>query len=174
MMAEPFGDQSVRHAAWIIRQADELLSRRRFAHARSHSIASRLARRRRIPVEARPWRHRAEVVLSEAELGNPAAPSAWSVVQIYAAAALIRSCDCSHQRSLQCRELGDSTEQEREGHPMTQQPFEHVSFDKPDEVREGNNWRLDLVNLAAGAQIGRLTIQPGFRWTEHVRAGGRH
>jgi hypothetical protein len=26
MMAEPFGDQSVRHAAWIIRQADELLS----------------------------------------------------------------------------------------------------------------------------------------------------
>jgi hypothetical protein len=52
---------------------------------------------------------------------------------------------------------------------MTQQPFEHVSFDKPDEVREGNNWRLDLVNLAAGAQIGRLTIQPGFRWTEHVK-----
>jgi len=52
---------------------------------------------------------------------------------------------------------------------VTQQPFEHVSFDKPDEVREGKNWRLDLVNLAGGAQIGRLTIQPGFRWTEHVK-----
>ena len=52
---------------------------------------------------------------------------------------------------------------------MTQQPFEHVSFDRPDEVREGKNWRLDLVNLAGGAQIGRLTIQPGFRWTEHVK-----
>ena len=52
---------------------------------------------------------------------------------------------------------------------MTQQPFEHVSFDKPDQVREGKNWRLDLVNLAGGAQIGRLTIQPGFRWTEHVK-----
>ena len=52
---------------------------------------------------------------------------------------------------------------------MTQQPFEHVSFDKPDEVREGANWRLDLVNLAGGAQVGRLTIQPGFRWTEHVK-----
>jgi hypothetical protein len=52
---------------------------------------------------------------------------------------------------------------------MTQQPFEHVSFGKPDEVREGENWRLDLVNLAGGAQVGRLTIQPGFRWTKHVK-----
>ena len=52
---------------------------------------------------------------------------------------------------------------------MTQQPFEHVSFDKPDEVRQGKNWRLELVNLAGDAQIGRLTIQPGFRWTEHVK-----
>jgi hypothetical protein len=52
---------------------------------------------------------------------------------------------------------------------MTQQPFEHVSFDKPDEVREGENWRLDVVHLAGGAQVGRLTIQPGFRWTEHVK-----
>jgi hypothetical protein len=33
----------------------------------------------------------------------------------------------------------------------------------------GENWRLDIVNLAGGAQVGRLTIQPGFRWTEHVR-----
>jgi quercetin dioxygenase-like cupin family protein len=52
---------------------------------------------------------------------------------------------------------------------MTQQPFEHVSFDKPDEVRQGENWRLDIVKLASGAQVGRLTIQPGFRWTEHVK-----
>ena len=29
---------------------------------------------------------------------------------------------------------------------MTQQPFEHVSFGKPDEVRQGENWRLDIVN----------------------------
>ncbi len=52
---------------------------------------------------------------------------------------------------------------------MTQQPFEHVSFDKPDEVRQGENWRLDILNLASGAQVGRLTIEPGFRWTEHVK-----
>jgi hypothetical protein len=30
------------------------------------------------------------------------------------------------------------------------QPLEHVSFDNPEEVREGDNWRLELVNLAGG------------------------
>ena len=49
------------------------------------------------------------------------------------------------------------------------QPFEHVSFDRPHEVREGDNWRLELVNLAGGAQIGRITVQPGWRWSEHVK-----
>ena len=53
---------------------------------------------------------------------------------------------------------------------MTQtQPLELRSFDEPDEVREGNNWRLELLNLAGGAQVGRITLQPGWRWTEHVR-----
>jgi len=49
------------------------------------------------------------------------------------------------------------------------QPLEHVSFDKPDEVREGNNWRLELVNLAGGAQVGRITVQPGWRWSSDVK-----
>ena len=49
------------------------------------------------------------------------------------------------------------------------QPLEHVSFEKPDEVREGENWRLELVNLAGGAQVGRITVQPGWRWSEHVK-----
>jgi hypothetical protein len=35
--------------------------------------------------------------------------------------------------------------------------LEHVSFEKPDEVREGTNWRLELLNLAGGAQVGRIT-----------------
>jgi hypothetical protein len=30
------------------------------------------------------------------------------------------------------------------------QPFEHVSFEKPDDVREGNDWRMELVDLAGG------------------------
>jgi hypothetical protein len=49
------------------------------------------------------------------------------------------------------------------------QPFEHASFEEPDEVREGENWRLELVNLAGGIQIGRITAQPGWRWSEHVK-----
>jgi hypothetical protein len=49
------------------------------------------------------------------------------------------------------------------------QPLEHVSFENPDEVREGENWRLELVNLAGDAQVGRITVQPGWRWSEHVK-----
>ena len=49
------------------------------------------------------------------------------------------------------------------------QPLEHVSFGSPDEVREGDNWRLELVNLAEGAQIGRITVQPGWRWSADVK-----
>ena len=53
---------------------------------------------------------------------------------------------------------------------MTQtQPLELRSFDDPDEVREGENWRLELLNLAGGAQVGRITVQPGWRWTENVQ-----
>jgi hypothetical protein len=53
---------------------------------------------------------------------------------------------------------------------MTQtQPLEHVSFDEPAEVREGANWRLELVTLAGGTQIGRITLQPGWRWSTDVR-----
>ena len=49
------------------------------------------------------------------------------------------------------------------------QPFEHVSFDQPDEVRRGENWQMELVNLAGGVQVGRVTLQPGWRWTEDVK-----
>src|SRR3954467_13489499 len=50
------------------------------------------------------------------------------------------------------------------------QPLEHVSFQDPDEVREGNNWRLELVNLAGGAQVGRITVQPGWRRSSDVKS----
>jgi hypothetical protein len=49
------------------------------------------------------------------------------------------------------------------------QPLEYASFDQPDEVREGDNWRLELVNLAGGAQVGRLTVEPGWRWSKDVK-----
>jgi hypothetical protein len=34
----------------------------------------------------------------------------------------------------------------------------HVSLDRPDEVREGENWRLELVNLAGATKVGRITV----------------
>lgn len=49
------------------------------------------------------------------------------------------------------------------------QPLEHVSFDKPDEIREGNNFRMELVNLAGDAQVGRVTLQPGWKWSNDVK-----
>lgn len=49
------------------------------------------------------------------------------------------------------------------------QPLEHRRFDEPDEVREGTNWRLELVTLAGDAQIGRITLQPGWRWSQDVK-----
>jgi hypothetical protein len=49
------------------------------------------------------------------------------------------------------------------------QPLEHVSLDTPDEVREGANWRLELMNLAGGVTVGRVTLQPGWRWTTDVK-----
>src|SRR5918997_1729988 len=55
------------------------------------------------------------------------------------------------------------------GGAMETQPLEHATFDEPDEVREGDNWRLELVNLSGGAQVGRMTLQPGWRWSEDVK-----
>ena len=43
------------------------------------------------------------------------------------------------------------------------QPVEHVSFDKPDEVREGTNWRMELVNLAGTAPRGVVVRSAGSR-----------
>ncbi len=52
---------------------------------------------------------------------------------------------------------------------METQPLEHATFDEPDEVREGDNWRLELLNLSGGAQVGRITLQPGWRWSADVK-----
>jgi quercetin dioxygenase-like cupin family protein len=40
-------------------------------------------------------------------------------------------------------------------------------FDQPDEVREMEKGRFELVHLA-GLTIGRATYEPGWRWSEHV------
>ena len=45
---------------------------------------------------------------------------------------------------------------------------EKKSFHKPDETRTFERGAVDLVNIG-GSGIGRLTLQPGWRWSEHVK-----
>ncbi len=45
---------------------------------------------------------------------------------------------------------------------------ERKTFDHPDETRSFENGSLDLVDVA-GAQIGRLVLEPGWRWSDHVK-----
>jgi quercetin dioxygenase-like cupin family protein len=41
------------------------------------------------------------------------------------------------------------------------------AFETPDEVREFERGRFEIVRVGA-ATIGRATYQPGWRWSEHV------
>jgi quercetin dioxygenase-like cupin family protein len=45
---------------------------------------------------------------------------------------------------------------------------ERKTFDHPDETRSFEKGSLDLVDVA-GAQIGRLVLEPGWRWSDHVK-----
>jgi hypothetical protein len=45
---------------------------------------------------------------------------------------------------------------------------EQKSFGTPDETRTFERGALDLLRIG-GADIGRLTLQHGWRWSDHVR-----
>ena len=45
---------------------------------------------------------------------------------------------------------------------------EHLSFNKPDEVREFPLGKVELVKIG-GAVIGRATFEPGWRWSTSVK-----
>lgn len=45
---------------------------------------------------------------------------------------------------------------------------EQKSFAAPDETRTFPHGQLDLLTIG-GADIGRLTLQPGWRWSQDVR-----
>ena len=45
---------------------------------------------------------------------------------------------------------------------------EQKAFDEPDETRTFERGRVDLLNIG-GSEIGRLTLEPGWRWSEHVK-----
>jgi hypothetical protein len=48
------------------------------------------------------------------------------------------------------------------------QQTEHKSFDAPDEVREFPLGKGEIIRIGGG-EVGRYTVQPGWRWSEHVK-----
>ncbi|HVI73415.1 MAG TPA: cupin domain-containing protein [Anaeromyxobacteraceae bacterium] len=45
---------------------------------------------------------------------------------------------------------------------------EHKSFAKPDETREFPNGRAEVLKMGGGA-VGKLVLQPGWRWSKDVK-----
>jgi hypothetical protein len=45
---------------------------------------------------------------------------------------------------------------------------EKMTFDNPSETRTFPFGKVDLVDIG-GSQIGRLTLEPGWRWSDHVK-----
>lgn len=48
------------------------------------------------------------------------------------------------------------------------QQIEHRRFDKADEVREFPNGRVEILAID-GTEIGRLVLEPGWRWSNDVK-----
>ncbi len=46
--------------------------------------------------------------------------------------------------------------------------IESKSFDSPDETRTPTNTKLEAVTVG-GATVARLTLQPGWRWSEAIK-----
>jgi hypothetical protein len=51
---------------------------------------------------------------------------------------------------------------------MPTQNTEHRSYSEPDEVREFPHGKAEILKVG-GAEIGRLTLQPGWRWSNDVK-----
>jgi hypothetical protein len=50
----------------------------------------------------------------------------------------------------------------------SRQQTEHSTFSTPDEVRNFEHGRAEIVKIG-GAEIGRLEFEPGWRWSDHVK-----
>jgi hypothetical protein len=51
---------------------------------------------------------------------------------------------------------------------MPTQNTEHRSYAQPDEVREFPHGRAEILQIG-GAEIGRLVLEPGWRWSNDVK-----
>lgn len=46
--------------------------------------------------------------------------------------------------------------------------YERKDLKTPDEVRTFEKGKLELANIGGGV-VGRLTLEPGWRWSQHVK-----
>jgi hypothetical protein len=51
---------------------------------------------------------------------------------------------------------------------LVRQETEHKSFSSPSETREFPNGRAEILEIG-GAEIGRLVLEPGWRWSNDVK-----
>ncbi len=51
---------------------------------------------------------------------------------------------------------------------QAEQATEQKSFHSPDETRSFEYGRADILSIA-GSEIGRLTLEPGWKWSDHVK-----
>src|SRR4030043_137104 len=51
---------------------------------------------------------------------------------------------------------------------ITMASYERKDLKSPDETRTFEKGRLDLINIGGGT-VGRLTLEPGWRWSKHVK-----
>jgi hypothetical protein len=51
---------------------------------------------------------------------------------------------------------------------LVRQETEHKSFSSPSETREFPNGRAEILEMG-GAEIGRLVLEPGWRWSNDVK-----
>jgi quercetin dioxygenase-like cupin family protein len=45
---------------------------------------------------------------------------------------------------------------------------EHKNLSSADETREFEYGKLEVINIGGGT-VGRLTLEPGWRWSKHVK-----
>jgi len=45
---------------------------------------------------------------------------------------------------------------------------EQKAFDTPDETRTFEFGQVEIIKIG-GSEIGRLTLQPGWRWSKHIK-----
>ena len=51
---------------------------------------------------------------------------------------------------------------------MNMRHVEHKNLSSPDETRTFPHGRVEVINIGQGT-VGRLTLEPGWRWSQHVK-----